>query len=829
MSQQENENNRKDLPNRDLEKRNTTAQGGGHEVKPEENEKEESIAERAFSAPTNDNSAGNKEEDHLEDAMVNENESSTLRKQSEEREKEYSNAQKEEAADIAENQKQGKQKEQSAGEKADDKDLENTGTNTDSALDKMRSEKSETGTKEGELETSGESEPSEEEALAKMRSENSTAEEAEKAPKKETTSEDKKAGNEDASVGEKTSEEKKEETSAASESHDHEEEDSANQEDKKDAQSEFEDSVAGDSEDETAAERHGIEKKDYHSMSKEELVAELEKLVKTEKVQAIKEHVEEIKTEFNAKFDEDLEEKKEEFLADGGNIIDFHYSTPLKKQFNNAYFDYKEKRNNYYKQLKQDLNKNLDKRLEIIEELKGLLDVEENINTTYKHFKELQDRWRTAGPIPRDKYNTVWNTYHHHVENFYDFLHLNREFRDLDFKHNLEQKLKVIDRAEELTQEQDTSRAFRELQMLHKMWKEELGPVAKEYREDIWNRFSEATKKIHDLRQAYYDQLDQQSEKNLEVKQEINEKIRVLAETEYTSHNQWQQKIKELEALREEFFKAGKVPRNKNEETWAEFKKNVRQFNRNKNAYYKSLKKDQYENLEKKRELIKIADDNKDNEDFKTTTPLMKKIQADWKKIGHVPRKDSDKVWKQFKAACNHYFDRLHKNNNEENSDELKAFEQKKEILDNLKSVEMSGDKKQDLPKIKSAIEEWKNIGKVPYNKRFIEGKFNKLLDQLFAKLDVDNTKAEMMKYENKLQAINDADDDKQLRNEHYFLSKKIEETKAEIRQLENNLQFFSNVDDDNPLVRDVHKNIAEHKEQLKIWQEKLEKIKSLY
>jgi hypothetical protein len=387
----------------------------------------------------------------------------------------------------------------------------------------------------------------------------------------------------------------------------------------------------------------------------------------------------------------------------------------------------------------------------------------------------------------------------------------------------------VIDRAEELTQEKDTSRAFRELQMLHKMWKEELGPVAKEYREDIWNRFSEATKKIHDLRQAYYDQLDQQFEKNLEVKQEINEKIKALAETEYTSHNQWQQKIKELEALREEFFKAGKVPRNKNEETWAEFKKNVRQFNRNKNAYYKSLKKDQYENLEKKRELIKIAEDNKDNEDFKTTTPLMKKIQADWKKIGHVPRKDSDKVWKQFKAACNHYFDRLHKNNNEENSEEIKAFEQKKEILDNLKSLEMTGEKKQDLPKIKSAIEEWKNIGKVPYNKRFIEGKFNKLLDQLFAKLDVDNTKAEMMKYENKLQAINDADDDKQLRNEHYFLSKKIEETKAEIRQLENNLQFFSNVDDDNPLVKDVHKNIAEHKEQLKIWQEKLEKIKSLY
>ncbi len=624
-------------------------------------------------------------------------------------------------------------------------------------------------------------------------------------------------------------EEKEHELSKNQDDEDEDEDDSPVSKEKKTVEAEFEDSVAEDSEDESTTERHEIEKKDFHSMTKEALVAELDRLVKSEKVQAIKEHVEEIKAEFNAKFDEELEEKKEEFLADGGNIIDFHYSTPIKKDFNSIYFDYKEKRNNYYKQLKQDLNKNLDRRLGIIEELKGLLGIEENINTTYKHFKELQDKWRTAGPIPRDKYNTVWNTYHHHVENFYDFLHLNRDFRDLDFKHNLEQKLKIIDRAEELTLETDSSRAFRELQMLHKMWKEELGPVAREFREDIWDRFSEATKKIHDVRQSYYDDLEKSFEKNLEVKQEIIEKLKAISESEHKSHGQWQNKIKEIEVLRQSFFEAGKVPRDKNEETWSAFKQAVRQFNRNKNAYYKSLKKEQYENLEKKIELIKIADENKDNEDFKATTPLMKKIQNDWKKVGHVPRKDSDKVWKQFKASCNHYFDRMHKANNQENEEETKAFDQKKELLDSLKSLEFDGDKKTDLPKIKSAIEEWKQIGKVPFNKRFIEGKFNKLLDQLFSKLDIDHTKAEMMKYENKIQSLNDADDDKKLRNEHYFLTKKVEETKADIRQLENNLQFFSNVDDDNPLVRDVHKNIEDHKEQLKIWKEKLEKIKSLY
>ena len=207
----------------------------------------------------------------------------------------------------------------------------------------------------------------------------------------------------------------------------------------------------------------------------------------------------------------------------------------------------------------------------------------------------------------------------------------------------------------------------------------------------------------------------------------------------------------------------------------------------------------------------------------------MKKIQTDWKNIGHVPRKDSDKIWKKFKAACNHYFDRLHASRNEENKEENEAFDQKRELLEKLKNFEFTGDRKQDLPAIKNFIEEWKKLGRVPHNKRYIEGKFNKALDQAFDKLDLDKKQSEMLKYENKVQALENSDDSRKLNNEHYFLTKKIEETKAEIRQLENNLQFFSNVDDKNPLVQEVHKNIRNQKEQLKIWKEKLEKVKSLY
>lgn|SRR5690554_1394385 len=568
--------------------------------------------------------------------------------------------------------------------------------------------------------------------------------------------------------------------------------------------------------------------KDYSSLSKKELISEFESLLKSNKVQDIKEEAEEIRSEFNSKFNEELEQKKEEFLNEGGNIIDFHYSTPIKKEFNSLYFDYKEKRNNYYKNLKKDLQANLDKRWELIEELKGLLSTEENINTTYKHFKEIQEKWHTAGAIPRDKYNTVWNTYHHHVENFYDFLHLNREFRDLDFKHNLDAKLKLITRAEELAQEADINKAFRELQMLHKMWKEDIGPVAKEYRDEVWDKFSNATKVIHDKRQEQLAELEKVFEANYEKKKSLIESIANIAEKTEPSHKGWQSAIKKVQDLRDEFFNTGRVPKNNNKEIWKAFKETTRNFNHKKNSFYKNQKKEQYTNLEKKLELIKIAEENKDSDEFDTVTPLMKKIQSDWKTIGHVPRKDSDKIWKKFKAACNHYFDRLHAQKNEASKEETANLEAKEEMLKNLSSFELTGDHNTDITAIKEKIAAWKNVGRVPYNKRSIDQKFNKTLDGLFSKLDMGKKERELIKFDNKLNTLVNREDERKLQNEHFFISKKIDETKDEIRQLENNLGFFHHVDENNPLVKEVHKNIARHKEQLEVWKAKLSKIKEV-
>lgn len=586
-------------------------------------------------------------------------------------------------------------------------------------------------------------------------------------------------------------------------------------------------SNAEDAEDADNSERHELTEKDYHAMSMEDLVNEFESLVNNRKIQVIRDHVDIIRSEFNAKFSELLEEKKEEFLADGGNSIDFRFSNPVKAKFNEVYKAYRTKQKAYYKNLESSLQANLSKRLEIIEEIKGLINVEENINTTYKHFKELQESWRNAGPIPRDKYNNVWNNYHHHVEIFYDFLHLNRDLRDLDFKHNLEQKLKIIERAEELAREDNSNRAFREIQALHKIWKEELGPVEREKREEIWERFSTATKAIHEKRQEYFKELDKAYEKNLEVKHQIIAKIDEVTADESSNHSAWQKKIKIVEDLRTQFFNAGKVPIKVNEETWAKFKESVRAFNRKKNSFYKGLKKDQYQNLQKKLELIKIAEANKDSTDFAVTTPLMKKIQNDWKQIGHVPRRESDKIWKQFKSACNAYFDKMHESKNAASEEETKAFEKKTALLESMKKIKFTDDKKSNLKLIKEQVEAWKAIGHVPYNKRSINKKFNKAIDDLYNQLDISKKETELLKYNGKLATI--SSDQRSLDNEHNFIRKKIDEVKAEINQLENNLQFFSNVEDDNPLVKEVHQNIERHKNELTLWEEKLRKVKQYY
>ena len=594
---------------------------------------------------------------------------------------------------------------------------------------------------------------------------------------------------------------------------------------------EIDNSNAEESEDDSIKEKHEIPVLDYDAMSMEALTDELEKLVDNEKVMAIKDHVEGIRKAFSDKYHHFIDEKKEEFLAQNNEEgLDFEYHFPLKNKFDGIYNAYKASKAKHFKQLQNNLEQNFAVRENLIEELKNLIDSgDSSISDMFKKVNEIRERWKNAGAIPRDKYNILWNNYHFHMERFYDIMHLDKEARDLDLKNNLEQKQAIIAKAKELLNEADVMKAFRELQLLHRVWKEEIGPVDREHREAIWNEFSEITKQMHDKREGLYAEARAKESDNLAVKNEIISQIIALGNEKIDSHSGWQAQIQKMEALREAFFKAGKVPAEVTEETWANFKNAVRSFNANKNVFYKDIKHEQNENLNKKLALVEKAKSLQDSSDFAATTPIMKKIQDDWKKIGHVPRKYSDSVWKDFKDACNAYFDRMHEARNAETSEEVEAFEKKKAFLEELKSFTLTGEHKADLDAIKAHIATWKTFGKVPFNRRHIEGKFNKILDALFEKLSMSKKDTEMMRFNNRLEQLAEGDDRRALEQEQFFIRKKIDEVQSEIFQLENNIQFISSSSKgENPFIKEVQKSIERHKDDLKLWKEKLQQIKNM-
>ncbi|QNM86993.1 DUF349 domain-containing protein [Polaribacter pectinis] len=584
---------------------------------------------------------------------------------------------------------------------------------------------------------------------------------------------------------------------------------------------EIEKSVAEEAENDSEKEDE-VPTVDYDAFSLEDLVTELKKTISNNPVQKIKNQVDGIKNAFNKQFGALLAEKKAAFLAEGGNSIDFQFSSPIKSDYNKLLSDYKSQRDEFYGNLEKQLKDNLEKRLVVIESLKDLIQNADSA-TMYKKFRELQDTWRSIGPVSKTKYNDTWKIYHHHVERFYDLLHLSNDFRDLDFKHNLEEKLKIIIKAEKLAEESDINFAFKELQDLHKIWKEDIGPVSQEMREEVWKKFSAATKKIHDKRHEHFKEMRSKYQEIIDKKLDVVAKINAYDTSKNNSHNDWQKSIKDIEALRQQYFSAGKLPYSKSEEVWQQFKGATKKFNSEKNVFYKQEKGDQQDNLKKKIALIEIAESLKESEDWETATNTLKKVQADWKKIGHVPRKFSDDIWKRFKAACNHYFDRFHQQKNAVSKEQQETVDAKKAFLESLKE-----EKEATKETVLEAINKWNELGRLPRNVRHLDGKFNKQIDRMLEGLSLDKKEVSMLKFTNVVDGLAADNDVRKLDSEQIFVRKKIDEVVKEIQQLENNLGFFSNAKDDNPLVINVKNKVNEFKEDLAVWKDKLSYLKNL-
>ena len=529
-----------------------------------------------------------------------------------------------------------------------------------------------------------------------------------------------------------------------------------------------------------------------------------------------------LKNNFENKFQSELQKKKNEFINKGGNEIDFYFTPPYKKKFYDLIKNYKYKKNQYFKELSNKQTKNLVRKREIIEEIKNLIDKSQHDNNTYKKFKILQEEFYSTGQVPRSENNNIWQTYKFHVERFYDLLHLNRELRDFDYKNNYEEKIKIIEKAEKLSDLSDIHTAIRELNNLHRLWKNELGPVPREKREELWHRFQKATKKIHEQKNQYIKNIDSIKLKNYELKMNLIEKIKKISESQISNHNKWQNSIQKVDELKKKFIDIGNVPRNKNKDLWNSFREVTRTFNKEKNNFYKNIKILEKKSLESKQKLIEEVENILNNEDWRIYIKRIKEIQIEWKNTGRVSKKYSERMWSKFRSITNNYFEKY--KNKSLNKKEIEIIEKQKEFINNLKTEKIPLTPKRFESFIIEKSNVWSKIRNNDIGNQ--EKNLLKFLNDKWNEISIPKNKLDIKKYQTKLYFIQN---DKNLINEeHKLLRKKVEEITNELNQLENNLEFFSESSTNNPLLVEVNDKIKELNSKKLLIKSKLTQLKSV-
>lgn len=562
----------------------------------------------------------------------------------------------------------------------------------------------------------------------------------------------------------------------------------------------------------------------FEAMQLKELVAFFANTLKTDQVQHLKSTVDILVKVFNQKLAAASKKEKQAFIDEGGNPDAFYFNPNEKKEFGDLLRRYKSDRSTYYRSLEEKQKKNLAIRHELIEELKGLINVEQDINQTYNQFKDLQKRWKECGQVPRMDANDIWRTYHHHVGIFYDFLHLNRELRDLDFKFNLEQKLSICEQAEALVNMEDVSKAFRHLQVLHKKWKDELGPVDKEHSDQVWDRFSNATKIIHDKRRYFIQNQEEIFEANLIKKQAIITQMRELVNEEFTNKTNIHSFSNTFNGLRDAFFAVGKAPLKKRDDLWSEFKHTSNLFSKKRHQFYKALKKVYRQNAAIRKDLISQIEQLGKQGNFRETTSKVIDLQKEWRNIGPVSRKDHTDLDRHFRAACHAFFNAKDANRNKANQEQKMNLEQKEELIRELKTL-----LQQDNPNnadVDDLVSKWNGIGFVPRNRIKIIQEFDALVEKAYRACGLSKSEITQKSYQNKLDTIEG--DENSVLKEIQSLSRRIDEIKQEMIQLETNLQFFNTSQENNPIVVKVKNDIEKQREQLAQLKEKKRLVKSL-
>ena len=489
--------------------------------------------------------------------------------------------------------------------------------------------------------------------------------------------------------------------------------------------------------------------------------------------------------------------------------------------------NYSFKKKKYFKELNSNQKANLEKRKDLIEKIKNLIIVDQNPNKLYSDFKILKEEWHNTGQVPINERNNIWETYRHHVGKFYDFLHLNRDLRELDFKHNYEEKVKIIEKAEELDKLDDIIKASRDLNDLHRLWKNELGPVAREHSDDLWKRFQDASQKIHSKRQNFQKEIVSIQQENFKKKEIVISKMKVISGSKPSSHNEWQNSIKEFDKLKKEFQKIKNLKRNNNKKCWNDFRIVTKEFNTNKNNFYKNQKIELKKIIDIKKGLISEVENIINENKIAENTSRVKAIQDEWKKVGYLPRKISNSLWDEFRTITNKFYEILKSGAINLSKDEQKAFEKKSKFIDSIKFSK----KKYTLDDVKDFIQnnlsEWNKLDNINLNSNnILNNNLNRKIISILRSLDLKNDEKDELSFDIEVELMKG--NSKEINKKLQFIKRKISDLEDESNQFQNNLEFFSNSSTDNPLFKNVSSKIDSINSRIDFWKKRITKIEKI-
>ena len=562
-----------------------------------------------------------------------------------------------------------------------------------------------------------------------------------------------------------------------------------------------------------------IDRGDVNGKSKQELVDMFAEKIASEPVQTLRKSVEAIKIAFYKLHRAEVDAARKAFEATEPEKEFVPAPDALEIRLKDLFKEYRRRRDEYIANLDNIKEENLKLKLSIIDELKELVNSDETLNNSFAKFRELQQRWKDTGPVPQTKVKDLWETYNLHVENFYNFIKINKELRDLDLKKNYEQKMQLCEQAEALLLEPSIVDAFHKLQKLHDEWRE-TGPVANEHKESLWERFKAASSRINKQHQEYFDSIKQEQLKNLELKSELCAKTEALAEQPYTTRKEWNKASERLIEIQKVWRTIGFAPKKDNTRIYERFRTACDRFFETKRNFYAGVKSEMEHNLALKQEICEAAEALQSSEDWKHATEQIIALQAKWKEVGAVSRRYSDQVWKRFRAACDNFFERKSQHFAGIEGEHEANLRKKLALIDEMAAADVATG---GYDMIKEFQRRWSEIGYVPIKQKdAVQKKYKAAVDQLFGVLRGSERDRSMNRFKERLQGMKGAGD-KRLKSERERLYNKVRQMEQDIALLENNIGFFSKSKNAESMIADIREKIAKSKREL---QDTIEKIR---